>query len=148
MSDFTKYSLRLIKDHTCRFPLNKLLTKPKDIVSIVNKLYAMNELPEEAMIMFCLDCKSKIIGCFEISRGTLTSSLVHPREVLKRALLCNAYSIILIHNHPSSDPTASKMDIDITKKMKQACDLMGIFLIDHIIVADEEYCSCKEIGYI
>ena len=74
-----------------------------------------------------------------ISLGSLTSSLVHPREVFKTAILQNSASIILIHNHPSGDPAPSNDDIEITQRLKTAGDSLGIKILDHIIVGDNYF---------
>lgn len=79
-----------------------------------------------------------------VSKGNLNSSIVHPREIFKRAVLNNAASIICMHNHPSGDPTPSQNDIDITKRIDEAGELMGIPLLDHVIIGDGTYISLKE----
>ncbi len=108
----------------------------------------MRHLKEENFIVILLDAKCKMLGHKIISKGSLTSSIVHPREVYKAAIQKSAYSIIVIHNHPSGDPTPSKEDIQITKRLKESGDLMGIPLLDHIIIGDGLYISLKEENYI
>ena len=81
-------------------------------------------------------------------RGTINTSLVHPREVFKRALLNNASNIMVAHNHPSGDPNPSKEDIQITERLKEAGNLLGINLLDHIIVGEDKYISLKEKGVL
>ena len=77
--------------------------------------------------------------------GSLNVSVVHPREVFKRAILQNANSIILMHNHPSGDPTPSKEDIDMTDRLIEAGELLGIRVLDHIVIGDENnYISLKQ----
>jgi DNA repair protein RadC len=99
-------------------------------------------LQDEAKEFFCclhIDGKNRIL-CFEIvSIGTLNQSMVHPREVFKTALLSSAAAIILVHNHPSGDPSPSREDIDITKRLKEAGELLGIKLIDHIIIGKDSF---------
>ena len=89
--------------------------------------------------MLALNTKCRVIGLFEISHGTVNECLVSPREVLIRALLCGAAAIFLVHNHPSGDPQPSTMDTVVTKRMQQACKMIGIELLDHIIVGDHYY---------
>jgi DNA repair protein RadC len=84
------------------------------------------------------------IGWKEISRGTLNASLVHPREVFLPAIMLAACSLILIHNHPSSDTTPSREDIELTRRMVQAADILGIEILDHLIVTDTTHLSFKE----
>jgi DNA repair protein RadC len=84
----------------------------------------------------------------DVSVGGLHSSIVHPREVFKTAVKKSAASMILIHNHPSGDPTPSKEDIDITRRLIEAGKLMGIEVLDHVIIGDKKYCSLKARGLI
>ena len=103
---------------------------------------------EEHFKVVFLDAKSKILGEETISQGSLTAAIVHPREVYKKAVSRAAYSIIVMHNHPSGDPSPSKEDIGITKRLQEAGNLMGIPLLDHIIIGDGVYMSLKEHAYL
>ena len=107
----------------------------------------IHEDPEEYMYMICMNTKNRIIGIFEISHGSVNVSIVTPREVFQKALLANAVSIILMHNHPSGDCTPSREDVEVTKKLVEAGKLIGISVLDHIIVGDN-YSSLKDKGYI
>ncbi len=100
--------------------------------------------PEEHFIAFHLDTKHHIIGYHEVSKGTLNASLVHPREVFKAALLSNAHAIIVAHNHPSGSVEASREDIETTKQLIKAGNIMGVTLLDHCIVSSEDICSLRE----
>lgn len=91
-----------------------------------------------------LDGKNRMIWDETISIGSLNASIVHPREVFKVALEKSAASLILVHNHPSGDPTPSSDDIELTKRMVEAGKLMDIEVLDHIIIGDGEYISLKE----
>ena len=102
---------------------------------------------KEHFIALHLDTKNRILCIDRVSVGTMTNSLIHPREVFKTALLSSAASLLLIHNHPSGDPTPSRDDISITEKLKGAGELMGIALLDHVIIGDG-YVSLKEKGYL
>ena len=82
------------------------------------------------------------------STGSLATSIVHPREIFKMAILSNAYSLILAHNHPSGDVTLSKEDINISKRLKECGELIGINILDHVIIGDNKYLSLKEEGYL
>lgn len=113
--------------------------------------YFMEELRhkrEECFVVIFLDAKCKMLGNEVVSTGSLTASIVHPREVYKKAVQKSAHSIIALHNHPSGDPTPSEEDIQITKRLKQAGDIMGIPLLDHIIIGDGIYRSLKEESYL
>ena len=102
---------------------------------------------KEHFIALHLDTKNRILCIDRVSAGTMTSSLIHPREVFKTALLSSAASLLLIHNHPSGDPTPSREDIAITEKLKEAGEIMGIAVLDHVIIGDG-YVSLKEKGYL
>lgn len=115
-----------------------------DVVEMMHLL--TNDTSDEYVYMFALDAKGKIIGVHEISHGCLSGSVVHPREVYKRALLNNAAAIIMCHNHPSGDPTPSSDDIDTTNRLIEAGKVLGIDLLDHVIVAYDKHCSLRERG--
>ena len=100
----------------------------------------------EYFVVTFLDTKCKMMGYEIVSKGSLTASIVHPREVYKLAIQKSAYSIIALHNHPSGDPTPSKEDITATRKIKQAGEIVGIELIDHIIIGDNRYISMRELN--
>lgn len=103
---------------------------------------------KECFVVTFLDAKCKMMGYQMISTGSLTASVVHPREVYKIAIQKSAYSIIVLHNHPSGDPTPSKEDIQITERLKKVGELIGIPLLDHIIIGDGIYRSLKEESYL
>lgn len=85
----------------------------------------------------CLDVKNQPTAMSVCHIGSLNASIVHPREVMKTAVLSNATSIIVLHNHPSRQATPSPEDIDVTKRLVHACDIMGIDLLDHLVVGDD-----------
>ena len=95
-----------------------------------------------------LDGKNRIICMDLVSIGSLNQSIVHPREVFKTALLSNAAAIILVHQHPTGDPGPSSEDLAITRRLKEAGEIMGIKVLDHIIVGDGEYLSFVERGLL
>ena len=104
----------------------------------------LQDEPGEVFAILCLSTKHRVIAYHEVSRGTLDATLVHPREVFKAALLSNAASIILTHNHPSGDPTPSPDDNHLTRRLVDAGKLIGVEVLDHIIVGDGRYYSFKE----
>lgn len=104
----------------------------------------MRHQKQEHMKLLMLNTKSKLVGETDISKGTVNASLVSPRELFIEALERNAVSIILLHNHPSGDPTPSNNDILLTKRVKTAGDLIGIELLDHIIIGNNCYISFAE----
>lgn len=117
---------------------------PKSVADIFMNI--LRDEMKEHFYVLLLDTKNKIISWDEISKGDLNSSIVHPREVYKYALKFGANSIICLHNHPSGDPTPSSQDIDITKRLEEVGDLVGIRLLDHIIIGYNKYISLKEKG--
>ena len=94
------------------------------------------------------DTKGHLLRETVISRGTVNASLVTPREVFLEAMRQEAVYVVLVHNHPSGDPTPSREDIRLTKRMQEAGDLLEIPVLDHIIIGDNRYLSFKERGYI
>ena len=95
-----------------------------------------------------LDTRSRVLGYEVVSIGTISASLVHPREVFKGAILNNAAACIIAHNHPSQDTTPSAEDKDATRRIQKAGELLGIPLLDHMILADKSFYSFKEAGII
>ena len=93
-----------------------------------------------------LDSRHRVIRSVLTSQGTLTASLVHPREVFRPALREAAAALVLVHNHPSGDPSPSSEDREITRRLAQAGVLLGIPVLDHVIVADRGYASLREEG--
>ena len=109
--------------------------------------FLMKETKE--MFITChLDGKNRIIAMDIVSIGSLNQSIVHPRSVFQTACLSNAAAIICIHNHPTGDPTPSSEDISITRRLKEAGELMGIKILDHIIIGQDEYLSFVERGLL
>ena len=103
---------------------------------------------QEIFLVVLLDIKSQVIKVEEISKGGLAKSIVHPREVFKTAIRASAAGIILGHNHPSGNTTASPEDINITNKLIEAGNIIGIKVIDHLIIGDNNYLSMREEGLI
>lgn len=104
----------------------------------------MRHQKQEELKLLMLNTKSKLVGESNISKGTVNESMISPRELFIEALEKNAVSIILLHNHPSGDPTPSKSDILATKRVKEAGELIGIQLLDHIIIGNNCYVSFAE----
>jgi DNA repair protein RadC len=91
--------------------------------------------------------KNRVIRVVTVSIGSLNASIVHPREILKPAIAASAASIILVHNHPTGDPTPSREDIEFTRRFAKCGDLIGIELLDHIVIGSDRFQSLKEAGY-
>lgn len=108
----------------------------------------MRHLEKEYCIAVYMDSKDSRIKDANLSIGNLNSSILSAREIFRQALLCNAASVILLHNHPSGDSTPSKEDISLTLRLKEAAKIMEIHLLDHIIIGDNTYTSLKEKGVL
>jgi DNA repair protein RadC len=108
----------------------------------------LKDQKQEHFIALYLDTKNQIISESIVSKGTLNASLIHPREIFNPAIRESANSIILLHNHPSGDPTPSPEDEQVTKNLVSAGDLLGIMILDHIIIGSKGYVSLKEKGVI
>jgi DNA repair protein RadC len=102
--------------------------------------------PVERFGILMLDTKQRVIRIKIVAVGSLDTTVVHPREVFREAAIASAKSIVLFHNHPSGDPTPSSDDLVLTARMVNAGDIMGIDVIDHVILADQRYCSVLESG--
>lgn len=103
---------------------------------------------KEHFIALHLDSKNRVICVDLVSTGSLTASIVHPREVFKSALLSSAAAMVFMHNHPGQDPTPSREDMEITTRLREAGDLLGIRILDHIIICEYNYVSFADRGLI
>jgi DNA repair protein RadC len=137
---------RISQDVTSR----TLIKSPQDVQQIVTQGLGkeMRDYDREHFIVLYLDRKGGLIVKEHVSVGGLHSSIVHPREVFKTAVKRSAASLILAHNHPSGDPSPSREDIDITRRLIEAGNIMGIEILDHVIIGENSYCSLKEKGLI
>ncbi|WP_433744961.1 RadC family protein [Falsibacillus pallidus] len=138
-------SLKLVRESSLLYQ-NRTIRSPKDGYDLLKQFLV--DLDREAFIVVALDTKNQPTSINVCHIGSLNASIVHPREVMKSAILSNAASILVGHNHPSGHSAPSKEDIEVTKRLAEAGRVMGIELIDHIVVGDGNYVSLKEKGYI
>ena len=122
--------------------------KPKPVIKSPGDMAALMRSKlkgkkKEHFWVLCLDTRNGLIGDKLVSIGSLDTSIVHPREVFKEAVSASAASVIFVHNHPSGDPEPSKEDIELTKRLVKAGEIIGIDVLDHIIVCDKSYLSLK-----
>lgn len=122
----------------------KKIITPQDVFKLMKS--KLKDYTKEYFYLISLNSRGMVIS--EISIGILNASLVHPREVFAEAIKQRANSIILVHNHPSGDPSPSKEDIKITKRLKKAGKILGIEVIDHIIITKNSYLSLKNKGLL
>ncbi len=113
--------------------------------------YCMNDmrfLSQEHFVCLYLNTKNQVLHKQTVFIGSLNASIVHPREVFKEAFRRSAASIICLHNHPSGDPTPSREDIEVTKRLVECGKMIGIDILDHLIIGEKKYVSLKEKGYL
>jgi DNA repair protein RadC len=140
------YELMEVREDLAAYlPPDRRYTSPEQISKIFS--FLLTEAKEYFFTMH-MDGKNRI-SCIDcVSVGSLNQSIVHPREVFKTALLSSAAAIILVHNHPTGDPSPSSEDIAITRRLKESGEIIGIKVLDHVIVGKGEYLSFVERGLL
>lgn len=138
-------SIKMVKEKSVLYSDRKVGC-PKDGYLLVRDF--LEDLDREALVVVCLNSQNEPTNISIASLGTLDSSPVHPREVMKTAVLSNSSSIFVAHNHPGNSMEASKADKEVTETLGKACKIMGIHLIDHIIIGDNQYMSFKDRGLL
>lgn len=129
-----------------RLSKGRTLTEPKQVFSHLQTLLQYHE--HEVFALLLLDNKHRVIGFRELFRGTLDGASVYPREVVKVALEHNAAAVIMVHNHPSGDPEPSQADRTLTIPLKNALNMVGTRILDHVVVGHEGCVSLAERGYL
>jgi len=127
-----------------RLPQGAAVRSPADVHRHFHPL--LRDVPHERFLVVLLDGRHRVMGEVVVSQGTLTASLVHPREVFRPALREAAAAVILVHNHPSGDPAPSREDREITQRLARAGEILGVRVLDHVIVAEQGFCSLREAG--
>lgn len=148
MAIFNKFSVQLVREKGKRYDMEKIVRSPEDAVDIINEVMDFQNLPNEHFVIFTLSTKNEVIGIHTVHVGSVNASIVHPREVFQRAILNNASSIILFHNHPSGNPSPSQEDIQVTRRLVEGGKMLGIDVLDHLIVGYGKFVSLKEKGYL
>jgi DNA repair protein RadC len=118
-----------------------VLNSPEDVTAMVRS--ELKGKKKEHFLVLCLDTRNRLINRRPVSIGSLDTSIVHPREVFREAISSSSASLIFVHNHPSGDPEPSKEDVELTKRLAKAGEIIGIDVLDHIIVCDKNYLSLK-----
>lgn len=137
-----KYGVELVKEESKRYDCeNKSMNCPQKMFNVLTDVFRLDKKPQESFYLLVFDTKLRLIGTFEIGRGTLDHTVVDIKGIFQRALLCNASKIAVAHNHPSGEVEPSREDISVTKRISSCGELMEIRLIDHIIVGDGKYYS-------
>jgi DNA repair protein RadC len=127
-----------------RLPEAAAVTRPQDAADLL--MEELRHLREEHFVVLFLNTKNRVIGRQTLSIGSLNASVVHPREVFRAAIRRSSASILCAHNHPSGDPTPSPEDLQLTRRLAEAGELVGIELLDHIVIGDNRFISLKELG--
>ncbi|RBP93977.1 DNA replication and repair protein RadC [Cytobacillus firmus] len=122
------------------------IRSPEDGANYV--MHDMRFLSQEHFVCLYLNTKNQVLHKQTIFIGSLNASIVHPREVFKEAFRRSAASVICIHNHPSGDPTPSREDIEVTKRLAESGKIIGIDVLDHLIIGENKFVSLKEKGYL
>ena len=122
------------------------MSTPEDVAELMEQVFDVAHADREVFAAFGLNTKNKVIGAWVVSVGSLNASIVHPRELFKPAVMLSAASIVVAHNHPSGDPEPSGADIQLTRRLVKAGDVLGIEVLDHVVVGDEGHVSLRDRG--
>lgn len=136
--------VKLVRESQIEY--NTKLTSPDAVASFLYSF--IGDEPQENFVVISVSSKGDILNATKIAIGTVNQAIIHPRDVFRTAVMSNASSIIIAHNHPSGDPTPSKNDIDVTHMLLEGAKVLDIQILDHIIVGYDRYYSLKEKGII
>jgi DNA repair protein RadC len=139
------YGVYVVREPQFPFPKPSVST-PAEAGALLLRRLAWED--REVFCTVILDARHHVLGINTVSVGSVSASLVHPRETFKPALLMGASAIILAHCHPSGDPTPSQEDIELTRRLQKAGEILGIEVLDHLIIADGQFLSLKERGLL
>jgi DNA repair protein RadC len=140
------YELKLVRERRADYGARRKIQTSRDVFEVFRAHFASKD--REEFLVVPLDGKNQVLGFHVVSVGTLTASLVHPREVFKAVILANAAAIIVVHGHPSGNPEPSAEDRAITGRLKQAGELLGIQLLDHVVIGEGRYVSFADDGLL
>lgn len=138
----TKHSSLQLKE-ALSYPGDTMYT-PLAIFTMMVELFHLERMADEYVYLIAFNNKMKVLGLFQVSNGIGNASLIDPRGIFMRAVYIGASNLILVHNHPSGVTTPSKEDISVHKRLKEAGELMGIPIVDHVIIGSDGYLSFKE----
>lgn len=143
MKEIYSYRVKLVKENTLQYESVKGISSAIGVFRSI-----IGEEAQEVLSIITMTTNNKPVGYFEVTRGSDNASMFDIREIVKRVLLSNANQFIIAHNHPSGSVKPSSADIEATNALKDACRLLNIKLLDHIIVSDNDHFSFKAYGYI
>lgn len=137
--------IRLVKEKYAYYD-NKIVKSPESASEIFHEY--LDGVDREHFVVASLNTKNEVLNLSTVHIGSLNSSVVHPREVLKTVILSNACALVVCHNHPSGNCEPSTPDIEVTKRLQQASEILGIDFLDHIIIGGNgKFSSLKSMGY-
>ena len=136
----------LVKENTRNYLAHDSVNSPQKISDLMTDLYELDKQAVEYVYMVGLNSKCKVLGVYMVSKGTVNATILAPREIYMAALMMGAVNIVVVHNHPSGDCTPSNDDLSSTKRIKDAGNIIGINLTDHVIIGNARYHSMKEAG--
>lgn len=140
------YELRLVRERRAGYAVDgRVLRSSADVYTTFRERF--EKADREEFVIVPLDAKHRALGFSVVSVGSLTASIVHPREIFKLLVLSNAAAFICVHNHPSGDPSPSPEDVEITRRIREAGELLGIRLLDHVVVGDGRFSSFADHGW-
>ena len=140
------FKISLVKEGIHPSVYSGPINSSMQIASIMYDYY--KDADRESVVVVMLTAKNHIIGINTVSVGSLSESIIHPREIFKPAILSNSHSIILCHNHPSGDCAISDADIEVTSRIAKAGAILGISLLDHLIIGENSFASMTAQGYL
>jgi DNA repair protein RadC len=127
-------------------PIGEHMPASEDVFMLAQEVFKTLDADREHFVAFCLNNKNRIAGFKVVSTGSLTASLVHPREVFHCAIVLRAAAIVAVHNHPSGNPAPSPEDVEITRRLKESAELLGFRFLDHVILGNDRYYSFSDRG--
>jgi DNA repair protein RadC len=140
------YEIRVVRERRPKYRAPRTVRDARCVADVFSEQFA--PLDREHFVALVLDGRNRVVGFNVVSIGSLTAALVHPREVFKAAILSNAAALILVHNHPSGDPTPSTEDRALTARLRQCGELLGISVLDHVVIGDDgQFVSLAEEGW-
>ena len=140
------FETRLVRQSAVPFETREQVSSPDEVVDVLKGYYSLRD--REEVLLVLLDASNSVIGITVVSVGGLTESVIDPRQIFKTAILANAASIILCHNHPSGNCEASPADVQVTRKIAQAGRVLDIHLRDHLIIAGDAFTSLASKGLV
>jgi DNA repair protein RadC len=146
------YRLKTFRVHfvaePAEFPAGSPCRSSEDVERVARAIYATLDADKEHFLLLVMNNKNRVNGFKVISTGSLTASLVHPREVWRAALNLCAAAVVFVHNHPSGDPAPSPEDQDLTRRLKETGELLGIRVLDHVVLGQERFFSFSDRGLL